>query len=174
MSSKKIRENAQKIAYIVQQYPKHTLDEVIALMELPSIDINCAIWEAVEAGYISKPDDTTKMSHIIEPPLVWGFGEVESELEDALLFSFKKLAEDETDLEENFLSQWTRGYAAHDVMIALRQLTNSKQLSEYVIEDGDNSYTFYCLTENRDKLWGRKQFKKDPLAKEPKSDKKGL
>ena len=44
-------------------------------------------------------------------------------------------------------------------------------IAEYEIEDGENKYVFYTLYQNRDKLWGRKQFKADPLAVDTKPEK---
>jgi hypothetical protein len=163
--TKKMLENAHKVAFLAEQYPEHTLGQIIALLQIPSIDINAAVWTAVEAGLISEPDKSTGTFQRLKTPAVWAFGDTVRDLQNEIVYCFNKLARNETDLEENYLSQWTAGYTSHDVMICLNNLLNSNILSEYQIEDGENSYTFYTLYENREQLWGRKSFKKDPLAK---------
>lgn len=177
MISKKMQHNAHKFAFFVETYPEHTVAQIIAILEMPAIDINCAIWAATELGIISEPDKETNMTAILKKPEVWNFGKVEADLEDALLYSFQQLAKKETDLEENYLSQWTGGYTSHDVMIALKQLINDEQIASYELEDtltmkgknGEpNIYTFFTLYENRDKQWGAKQFKQSPIP--PKKD----
>jgi hypothetical protein len=51
-----------------------------------------------------------------------------------------------------------------DVLVAVKRLLETKKLHEYEIEDGEEKYIFYTLYKNRDKLYGRQAFKKDPLA----------
>ncbi len=165
----KILENAHKVTFLVHQYPEHTMGQIIELLQMPSIDINSAIWMAIEEGFITEPDkDNNGAVTLLNVPILWEFGQTVKELETALMFCFKKLATKQTDLEENYLSQWTAGYSSHDTLIALRQLILLEELAQYTIEDGENVYTFFTLYKNRAKAWGRSQFKKDPLAKEEK------
>lgn len=167
MKTRKMTENAHKIAFLISAYPEHTLNEIIKLVELPAIDINTAIWTAQELGFISQPNKETARLDVLKLPKVWNFGPEEGALEDAILYSFQQLAKKETDLEENYLTEWTRGYSAHDVLIAMKQLINDKQLAEYTLNDTGKDgvvtpYTFYTLYENGEQMWGKKQFKKEP------------
>lgn len=156
-------ENANKVAYLIQQYPDRSLPEIIGVMQLPGVEINTAIWLATELGWISEPDkDEGAVRFLSEPKDGFQFGDRLEQLKEMLVYSFEKLAKKEQDLEENYLSNWTAGYPGHDVMIAMRQLLNDKDLAEYVVEDGENKYTFYTLAKNREQEWGRKQFKKRP------------
>lgn len=171
MVTDKIRFNAQKIMNLVALYPDNTFDQTIALLQMPAIDINTAVWYAIDMGWITEPDPETKKSSLVlnadgtAPDLNIDDPNFKN-LEDAIIYGFEKLAEKENDLEEFSLSQWTNGYPAHDVMIAMKGLLVEEVLAEYVIEDGKENYTFYTLFKNKDKLWGRKQFKKDPLKAE--------
>lgn len=163
MTTQKMLHNANKITYIATQYPQHKVSEVLALLQMPPIDVNTALWLAIELGWLSKPDPETERVEVLNKPDPWEFGTKVDELEAALRYAFEKLADKETDMEEFMLNRWTAGYASHDVLVAMRRLLEDNVLHEYVIEDGDSNYTFYTLYENREHLWGRKQFKKDPL-----------
>lgn len=165
----KTTQDAHKVAYLIQQFPKHTMAEIIALLVMPAIDINTAIWAAQDMNLIGEPDEKTGKAELLEPPKSWDFGTDEKHLENVLLYCFGQLAKKETDLEETYLSNWTNGYTAHDVLIALRRLLESRQLAEYQIDDTDkqgvvNAYTFFTLYDNREQLWGTKQFKEPPVS----------
>lgn len=172
MITKKMRENAHKMTFLIMQYPEHSVTQIINLLQMPAIEINTAIWVAEELGYIDKPNEETSIASVLSPPEPFDFGRVEQELETMLVYSFEQLAKKKQDLEENYLSSWTAGYQSQDVMIALARLINNQQIASYTIEDAaiddaedatGSEYTFYTLYKNRDKLWGRKQFKIDPL-----------
>lgn len=177
MVTHKMRENAHKITFLVEQYPEHTTTQIISLLELPAIDINAAFWTAQELGFLSEPeDDNVKL---LKRPRDWHFGDAQRDLQHEILYIFEQLAKKETDLEENFISQWTQGYPAHDVMISLKQLVNEKKLGQYTLEDQRidekaepvfnedgkpemDEYVFFSLYENSEQMWGIKQFKKPP------------
>lgn len=162
--SEQLEHMARKVAYLVKAYPEHTMGKITTLIQAPAIVINGSIWAAQDLGYISEPDSKTGVSKLLKEPESWDMGEGLSEMKRLLVLAFTHLAEKETDLEEHYLSRWTQGFTSHDLLIALKQLEDDKVLAQYLLEDGKETYTFYTLYENRDKLWGRKQFKKDPLA----------
>lgn len=169
MITTKMLENANKVTFLFEAYPEHTVNEVIKLLEMPAIDINAGIWAAQELGFITAPDPVTNHVTLIKKPDLWDFGDAEGDLEEAIMFSFQQLAKKETDLEEQYLAQWTQGYPAHDVLIALKQLLADKQLATYELEDKEadgtsSTYTFYTLYENGEQLWGKKQFKQEAVA----------
>lgn len=164
MINVKIFNNANKVAFLVYRYPEHTMQQIIKLLHIPAIDINAAFWQAVEAGYLNELDPETDMITIKRLPTKFEFGDTVNDLRDALIYSFTNLARKETDLEEQYLSNWVGGYAPHDIMIAIGSLLVEKKLAQYVIEDDGNKYTFFTLYKNREKLWGRQQFKTDPLT----------
>lgn len=166
MITPKMRENAHKFVFLMEQYPEHNVNQLIGLLEMPAVEMNNAIWTAIELGFITKPDPETKYATIKEKPKKWEFGDKVEELKAQIQYAFEQLTKDETDLEENYLSQWTQGYTGTDVMIATKLLLNSRVLASYDLEDGENVYTFFTLYKNRDKLWGKKQFKKEPVTAE--------
>ena len=159
MIDERTTQNAQKIAFLVQQYPTHVMSDILKLIQGPPVDTNSAVWAAVELGYITNPDTSENLATINKLPHKWNFGADVNHLLMTLEFAFEHLAEKEMDLEEVYLSNWTLGYAADDVMIALNLLVGRQVLASYDIEDGESTYTFFTLAANRDKEWGRKQFK---------------
>lgn len=163
MITRQMLENANKVVYLAEQYPEHNLTQLISLLQLPAIDINNAVWAAIDMGWLTEPDKKTKRVEVLQRPEPYYFGESVDDLQDILLYAFERLGKQETDLEEYSLSQWVQGYPSHDVLIAMRLLLDGKKLHEYMIEDGENNYTFYTLYENKDKVWGSKQFKQNPL-----------
>lgn len=180
MITEKMRHNANKIAFYVQQYPEKKVSEMLAVLELPAIDINTAFWAAQELGWISEPNKEKDSVELLSVPEIWDFGDNVAELEEALLYAFARLATKETDLEEFYISQWTEGYPKQDVLVAIKHLLVERKLAEYEVKDASvdekgnkvykdgeqvmETYIFYTLYENGEQMWGRKQFKVDPLA----------
>lgn len=162
-------QNAEKLAYLIKEYPAQKVAEVIKLIHLPSIDINAAIWAAVDLGLIRQPDEKTGFAEFLKAPVEWDFGSDERHLENLIMYCLKKRAEKEQDIEEFFLTTWAMGYGPHDLLIATKRLLERKEIASYDIEDKTNkkapsTYTFFTLYGNSEQLWGRKAFKKDPLA----------
>lgn len=179
-------QNANKFVYLAKAYPEKDVPGLLGLFRLSPIDMNCAIWYALELKWI-EIEDRKEMRPILDKkgqptgeqevelqyvkvvgqPDTWGFGEAEEYLEDSLVYAFGKLNAEEKDLEENYLGNWLAGYAPQDTLIAVKHLLEDGVLHEYQIEDGDNSYIFYTLKANVGKNWGAKQFKVNPLTDEP-------
>lgn len=182
MITKKMLENANKIAFIKENYPKHRLNDVISLLEMSAIDINTSLWAAQELGFISKPDAETGLFELVSAPVLYEFGPAVKDLQDAIVYSFIELGKRENDLEEVYFNEWTAGYPKHDLLVALKELLNNKIMFEYEIQDPEldkkgnailnedtqepiiNIYNFFTLYENKDNLWGAKQFKKNPIT----------
>lgn len=172
----KVKNNAHVITYLVRAYPEKPMRDVrdnkgqvtdqgiFSLLTMPAIEINTALWYAQDQKWLLPPTDENGRIELTGEPSEWDFGPDELELEGMLLYAFHQLNAKERDLEEFFVSQWTMGYPAHDVLIAVKRLLETQKLHEYEIEDGENKYIFYTLYENRDKLFGRREFKQDPLA----------
>lgn len=183
--SAKVRANAHKVAFYMQQYPDKKMNDVMNLLQTQAVYINSAIWAAWQLGYIEEPNrDTGDMKFLAEPDEGWNFGKDVADLMQALLFSFGILALREEDLEENFISGWTTGLNGMDVIVSMKYLLVTKKLGEYELQDQQldengvkvfaedevtpvmDTYIFYTLFENLEKQWGRKQFKVEP----PKGD----
>lgn len=190
-STQRMLELANKFVYLCQAYPEKNIDQIINLYHVPPVDMNCAVWLAIDLGWIKTEERTEEVDEtnikgkvvgkkevvvtypiVIGKPETWQFGEVEVELENAITYAFVKLNAEEKDLEENYLGGQLNGYAPHDVLIAVKHLLDDGVLHEYEIEDGENAYIFYSLKENAGKNWGQKQFKTNPLTGEEQAEPK--
>lgn len=170
--TQRMHENAHKFAFLAKHYPQHDLPELVALMALPSIDVNAAIWVAVDEGLISEPTPDNKLD-FLKAPKKWNFGENVADLKTSILYCFNKLAASEVDLAEQHVQDWTTGYMPHDVLVALKSLIEEKKLATYELVDPKDTasvYTFYSLFENSEQLWGKKQFKEQPTGEEVATD----
>jgi len=153
-----IEQNALKLAYIVSKYPKHNLSQILSLMQLPGIDVNCAVWQAEDMGWLKVPDKDEPIEIVTLPNFF--FDDEVYDLMENLTFTFRHLANKKQDPNEYFLNQWVGGYPSHDFLIAMQELTDSKTIASYTITDPkDGTYTFYTLSENLGKDWGKSQFK---------------
>lgn len=164
-----IHENAQKFIFLAQEYPKKTLEDLTQLMSLPGIDVNLAIWYAVDKGWMIDPGQTEENDpyvHLSEKlPKKWDFGEIVDELALKVVKAFQILSKKETDLQWEFLSAWLMGYTARDTLIVLKKMLADGTIEKYSLadpEDVESVYEFYTLPENRKNLWGAKSFKIQP------------
>lgn len=158
--------DAQKFAYLANEYPNKKVNELIELFEISPFDANCAIWRAQDMGLLHVNKRTKKVV-IDEVPEAWDLGPEVNYLLESIPYIFEKLAEKESDMEENYFSNWAQNYAAQDILIAMKVLINRNEMAMYDIKDVSdskgkkevNTYTFYTLAKNAKKRWGKKQFK---------------
>lgn len=168
--------DVHKAVFLCNEYKDKTIREVATLLELSAMDINNALWRAEDLGYITVDED--KRTFKVEKLPEWDLGEEVQFLKEQLTYTFNHMARSEADIEENYLSNMTRGYAAQDLTIAVKQLLAEGVITTYDLtnttempnkskkargrgEPGEtvtDTYTFFCLTENAGKEWGRKQF----------------
>lgn len=162
MVSSKIKKNAEKLVFLASQYPDHTFNQLLAMFQLPAIDVNTAIWYAVESGWLEDPKATGMDKTVKVLKRVPVNDKDVTELEDMIVYGFSKLEDIESDMEENYLTNWLMGYPTHDIFIAMKRLEGRKIIATYDIKDGDSVYTFFTLYWNLDKRWGEKQYRETP------------
>lgn len=161
-----ITELAHKFVFLAKRYPDHDLQKLIQLFEMAPIDINAAIWRAKEMEMVTIKDKEGLITLHPEKIAEYKFGPEVDVIKDRLLYALKKMNENEGDMEEFVLSQWFRGYGAHDLLIGLWNLIDDGKIAMYSVKENKNdeessTYVFYTLIENLGKEFGRKQFK-DP------------
>lgn len=169
--------DVHKAVYLCNEYQDKTIREVASLLELSAMDINNALWRAEDMGFITV-DEEKRTFKVEKLPEEWDLGEDVQFLKDQLIYTFNHMARSEADIEENYLANMTRGYAAQDLVIATKELLAEGVITTYELTNltempiskkakgrgeqaktVEDTYTFYCLTENKGKEWGRKQFK---------------
>lgn len=175
--STKALQDVHKAVFICNEYQDKTIREVASLIELSALDINAALWRAEDMGFITV-DDEKRIFKINKLPEEWNLGEDVAFLRSQLLYAFSHMARSEADFEETYLSNSTKGYVAHDVVIVLKSLLSEGVIVTYDLtntteipnkskkargrgEPGEtvkDTYTFYTLAENAGKKWGLSQF----------------
>lgn len=176
--NKRTRENICKLMYLAQEYPDHDIIKLSQLFQTSPIDFNVTAWAAQDLGYLEV--DKLNAVKILKLPKEEEFGELIDHLLEVIPYSLKKINQEEADIEDNYFGNWTAGYPAHDVMIAVKKLLKDGKIASYEVvnvteikpnreqrrkgakeETVKDTYTFYTLPENLDKRWGEKQFE-DP------------
>lgn len=183
------RENICKLLYLVNEYPEKKLTArdpenpsidigISGIFQSTPIDFNVAVWAAQDLGYIEL--DREMNVTVKKFPKEEEFGPLIEHLLKVIPYSLAKINQEEADVEDNYFGNWTAGYPAHDVMIAVRKLIKDKKIASYTVtnktemplskkqkgkgvkpEIVEDVYTFYTLPENLEKRWGEKQFE-DP------------
>lgn len=160
--------NAQVMANLALAFPGHNLGQIMNAMEMPIIDKRNAFNYAQMNGLIADHDGKGKSVVI---PLVKEIAPSEDQktLSDTILFAMAQLSLEEQDLQEDLLLDWTQGYLAHDVLIAVKFLEQAGSVAHYTIINNDgfdkktnkeieSEYKFFTLGENIGKYFGKKLF----------------
>lgn len=151
--------DAKKVAYLVSVYPKKNLQEIVAMLFMPAIAKDVAIWEA----QVQKWVEVDKVAGTIRTTYE-GVDPNEDEWITAIIsrimYGLRHENGREEDIDEVLFLEWLAGYPAHDVLISINMLMDQGRISNYEIKDGKNIYTFYTLAENLTQEWGKKRFKK--------------
>ena len=169
---KKMFTDANKFAYLVAAHPELGTVDLLRLVDsMGPLDRNNAMWYARELGYINKvKEDLREVDSftVADLPTQWDLGEAVELLKGRLTYAFEQLSKAEAVCLDYYLTQWLDGYQAHDVTIALLELTRAKVLAELVVEveekDGPETYTFYTLYSDREKDWYRKEFNDEAIV----------
>lgn len=171
----KLSNNINKLTYLALEYPEKTITELGKMFSMSVLDINVMIWKAKEDGFLKINKKTGKVDVLKFRP---GFDPTIEELKDNIVYAFKKLAENKSDITDYELGQWAAGYNTQDYAVAVKQLLGQKILHQYELtnvteipaskkargrgkkpEKVEDTYTFYTLYENGEQEWGRAQFK---------------
>lgn len=173
----KALQDVHKAVFVINEYPKKTVNDIAQLLQMSPMDINIAVWRAEDMGllYVDKETHYAKVEMV---PEKWEFGESIDYLKSQIIYYLQHLARNEADIEETYLSNLAMGYPAHDLIIAIKQLLADRVIAEYTITDTteikpskkglkrgkkpefrEDTYTFYSLWENSEQRWGEKQFK---------------
>lgn len=169
---KQAKHTAHKIAYLAALYPDRVMSKLAESFEMSPIDFNVGAWLAQDMGLIEIPNG--EPVKFLKKPLRWNFGPEVRHLEKLIPYVFNKLAENESDMEENYFSNWALTYKGHDILVVLQRLMAKRVMTTYTLtntskdEKGKkivDTYMFYTLWENVGKEWGRKQFKNPKRVK---------
>lgn len=157
-----VTENMHKFMYLANEYQGSKIEQLFKMFQMPLLDYQAAAYLAEDLGFLTV-DQKNKKFEVKALPEDLNTGKEVRELINTLQFVFARLAKDETDLAEWELNSWMEGYPTHDQFIAVKWMLNNGMLATYEVKTKTlkgkvDTYTYYCVSGNEDKKWGRKQF----------------
>lgn len=154
-----IMDDAKKVAYLVRRYPGKTIKDVLAMLAMPMISKDCALWEAERQGWVTIDKGAGTIAATSEDVAIVEDDSIQA-IMDRITFGLRHQNEIEEDIDEVQFLEWLAGFPPHDVLISINMMLGKGKISNYEVHDGENIYTFYTLPHNVSQGWGKKRFKK--------------
>lgn len=155
------------ILYLLKILKTNKITELVQNIDLPPIDINLAIWDAIKNGDVQVDEQKDRIK-----PLKEAEASFDSDLATKLIRVIQHYASQEINVTRGTLNgvikdpTTERGYPWHEYMMALQYLIDSGQVLELeasVPKLGDRPYhrfVFLCLPENDNEEWNRREVNK--------------
>ncbi len=155
------------IAYLLKILGTNKIADLVQNIDLPPIDINLAIWDAIQAGQIEVNEKKGTVKLLVEPEVSF-----DSDLASKLIRVIQHYASKEINVTRGTLNgvikdpTTDRGYAWHEYIMALNYLVDSGQvleIEESVPKEKDRPYhkfVFLCLPDNDNDEWNRREVNK--------------
>ena len=165
------------LLYLLKILKTNKLSELVANMDLPPLDINLAIWEAIDNGEIEIDEDKDRVKALkdAEP---WQ----NPDLATKLIRVFQHYAANQANITRGRLNGYIKdpateqGYKWHEYIMTLQYLIDNGQVVEEVIsvpKVGKRPYhkfAFLCLPGQNNQEWNARTINQwiDTFAKQPK------
>lgn len=155
------------IPYLLKILGTKKISVLVENIDLPPIDINLAIWDAVKNGQIEVDQKKDKIKLLKEPEVSF-----DSDLANKLIRVIQHYAENEINVTRGTLNSvikdptTERGYPWHEYIMALNYLIESEQVLEIEVDvpkEGDrpfHKFVFLCLPDNDNEEWNRREVNK--------------
>jgi hypothetical protein len=115
------------IPYIVKCLETDSIEELVGNIDAAPLDMNLAIWEAIDEGFIEVDDDKGTIKLLKEPEL-----SSDPELKNKILRTIQHYARDEVNITRGRLNSQVKdmstgkGYAWHEYLIAVQHLIDGE------------------------------------------------
>jgi len=155
------------IPYLLKILKTNKLSELVANIDLPPIDLNLAIWDAVKDGQIELDEKKGTVKALVKPEVSF-----DGDLANKLLRVIQHYASKEINVTRGTLNGVIKdpttgnGYAWHEYISALQYLIDTDQVIEEQVEvpkTGSRPYhkfVFLCLADNPNEDWNRREVNK--------------
>lgn len=155
------------IPYLLKILGTNKISELVQNIDLPPIDINLAIWDAIKNGQIEVDETKDKIKALVAPEVTF-----DADLSNKLIRVIQHYASKEINVTRGTLNSvikdptTDKGYAWHEYIMALHYLIESGQvveLEESVPKEGKRPYhkfVFLCLPENDNEEWNKREVNK--------------
>jgi len=171
--------NSEQVANILAFYsyyhPKEAVDEIALDFKLPAAIIINGLYYGEREGLFTAKKKGAQYREIIVPAVPDNnsdFGKDLERVKSNIHETIVNLNSDGEDITDDNLFIWL-GVPLIIAKTALQLLVNEGILVRYRItdpKDKESKYHFYTLTKNKDKLYGRAQFKRQPKNKDIKTN----
>jgi hypothetical protein len=155
------------IPYLLKILNTNKISELVANIDLPSLDINLLLWDAEKAGQIEVNLEKDKITALTEPEITF-----DSDLASKLLRTMQHYETKEINITRGRLNSsikdpaTDKGYPYHEYLMALHYLIESGQIIEQEVSVpklGDRPYhkfVFLCFPNNPNEDWNRTEVNK--------------
>ena len=171
--------NSEQVANILAFYsyyhPNDTVDDIALDFKIPAAIIINGLYYGERAGLFTAKKKGAQYKEIIVqviPDDNSDFGKDLERVKGNILETITNLNSDKEDITDDNLFIWL-GVPFIVAKVALRLLVHEGKLVKYRITDPKDKlskYHFYTLSENKDKFYGKAQFKRQPKKKDIKSN----
>jgi hypothetical protein len=153
--------------YLVKTVKSNKLSELVACIDAPPLDMNLAMWDAVEAGEIEIDDKKDRVKLLVEPE-AWR----NPDLAHKLIRTIQHYAKNDTNITRGRMNALLKepitniGYPMHEYFMSLEYLIDTGQIVEHVIEVPKmgkrpyHKFVFLCLKGNDNEEWNAKAVSK--------------
>lgn len=155
------------ILYLLKTLDTSKLEEFVAAIELPPLDMNLAIWEAIDRGEIEINEKKGKIKALKEAD-TWH----DPELADKLLRVMKHYVANGTNITVGRMNSYMkdpasgRGYPLHEYLMTMQYLIDDGQVLEEVVSIPKTKtrpfhrFVFLCLPGNENEEMNSKAVNK--------------
>lgn len=162
------------IPYLLKTLNTNKLSELAESMDMPPLDMNLALWGALDNGEIEINEDKDRVKALKEPE-AWH----NPDLATKLIRVIQHYAQNETNITRGRLNGYmkdpltSQGYPIHEYLMTLQYLIDNGQVIEDVVSVPKTKsrpyhrFVFLCLPGNDNAEWNAKAVNKwiDDFAK---------
>lgn len=122
------------LPYLLKILKTNKLTELVANLDLPFLDMNLLIWDAVKAGDIEVNEEKDRVKALKEPEITF-----DSDLASKLLRTIQHYESKEVNITRGRLTNLVKNvgsefnYPYHEYLMALQYLIDSSQIEEEVV-----------------------------------------
>jgi hypothetical protein len=155
------------VPYLLKILKTDKLSELVANIDLPPIDINLALWDAVKLEQIKIKEHKNRVKLLVDPEISF-----DSDLAHKLFRVIEHYASQEINVSRGTLNHVIKdpttglGYPWHEYLMALQYLIDTKQVLEMAVnvpKEGKrprHKFVFLCLPDNPNEDWNRREINK--------------
>lgn len=155
------------IPYLLKILKTNKLSDLVANIDLPFLDLNLAIWDAVKAGQVEVNEEKDRITALTEPEITF-----DSDLASKLLRTMQHYQDKEVNITRGRLTNLVKNagsdfnYPYHDYLMALQYLLDSGQIEEDVVSVPKldkrpyHKFVFLQFPDNPNEDWNRNEVNK--------------